>query len=98
MTEIDNPMLNQNLVETNEVKQINVPELRVAVVGNVDCDLLARGDKEEIKKEVLNLIKRVSSTGGHILSSANTISSSIKPDNFMEMLNICKDYGVYPIN
>lgn len=71
---------------------------KIAVVGNVDCDLLARGDKEEIKKEVLNLIKRVSSTGGHILSSANTISSSTKPDNFMEMLNICKDYGVYPIN
>lgn len=30
---------------------------KIAVVGNVDCDLLARGDKEEIKKEVLNLIK-----------------------------------------
>jgi len=70
---------------------------RIAVIGNVDCDLLGRGQPEDIRREVKLLLKRVSRDGGHILSSGNSIPSSTRPENFMAMVNACRELGRYPI-
>jgi len=67
----------------------------VGVVGNVDVDLLSIGTTEQIKEATLSLLKNVSPLGGHIISSGNTISSSVKGENFMTMINTVKEYGYY---
>lgn len=71
---------------------------KVGVVGNVDVDLLSRGSVKEVVEVTKNLLKRVSIHGRHIISSGNSISSSVKAENFLAMINTVKIYGKYPID
>lgn len=71
---------------------------KVAVMGNIEIDLLSRGSGEDVIKAIKACIAKASPGGGHILSSANTISSSVKPENFMAMVKTVKEWGHYPIN
>ena len=64
---------------------------KIGVMGNVDVDLLSRGTVEQVKAATRELIARVSPLGGHILSSGNTISSSVRGDNFMAMLEAARE-------
>ena len=71
---------------------------KIAVIGNVGCDLLGRGTPEDIRREVKKLLRSVSPGGGHILSSGNSIASSTQPENLLAMIQTCKEYGMYPIS
>lgn len=71
---------------------------RITVMGNVDVDLLSRGSEEDVVRETMRLLGTVSAVGPHILSSGNTISSSVSPRNYQAMVRTAKQYGVYPIN
>jgi uroporphyrinogen decarboxylase len=68
---------------------------QLTVVGNVDVDLLARGSREDIHRTTLDLIRNVSPGGRHILSSGNSISASVKPENLREMIDTARAYGRY---
>ncbi len=67
------------------------------LVGNIDVDLLSRGTEEQVRRATSDCLARVSSTGRHILSSANSISSSVDPKNFLAMIDTVKTCGKYPI-
>lgn len=69
----------------------------MGVVGNLDVDLLSTANVDQIKEVTKELIRRVSPLGKHILSSGNTISSSVKGENFMAMLEMAREFGTYPI-
>ena len=71
---------------------------RIAVMGNVSVDLLSRGARDEVVRETKRLLATVSSRGPHILSSGNTISSSVDPANFLAMVETVKEFGEYPID
>ena len=81
-----------DLVKVREYSQGNV-----GVLGNIDVDLLSRGTVGDVKTATRELLARVSPSGGHILSSGNSISSSVKGENFMAMLETAKTQGHYPI-
>lgn len=66
---------------------------RFAVMGNVDVDLLSRGSVEDVRAATRELLSRMSPLGGHILSSGNTIASSVRPENFLAMLETARQYG-----
>jgi uroporphyrinogen decarboxylase len=70
---------------------------RVCVVGNVDVDLLCRGTVEQVRRATRELIAAVSPGGGHILSSGNSITSAVRPENFRAMLETARLVGRYPI-
>ena len=71
---------------------------RVCLVGNIDCGrLLSAGSVEEVESAVKDCILKASPGGGHILSSSNSIHSSVKPENFAAMIEAAKRYGKYPI-
>jgi uroporphyrinogen decarboxylase len=70
---------------------------KVAVMGSVEVDILVRGTKEEVIKETRENIKKYSPGGRHILSSSNTISSGIKPENLQAMIQTAREVGKYPI-
>jgi uroporphyrinogen decarboxylase len=70
---------------------------RVCVVGNVDVDLLCRGSVGEVEQATRRLIETVSAGGGHILSSGNSITSAVKPENFRTMVETAHRCGRYPI-
>ena len=70
----------------------------LCVIGNVSVDHLCRFSPEEIIEETKNLLFKVSDKGGHILSSSNSITSTVKPQNFLVMMETVEKYGKYPIN
>ncbi len=71
---------------------------RVALKGNVNCaTTLVTGTVEDVVRETLDVIRAGAEGGGFILSSSNSIHSSVNPANYLAMLNTIKAYGRYPI-
>jgi uroporphyrinogen decarboxylase len=70
---------------------------RVGVVGNVDVDLLSRGECDEVVEATKEQLRRVSTLGGHFLGSGNSISSSVRGDNYLAMVQTVQRFGRYPI-
>jgi len=68
---------------------------KLCVVGNVDVDLLCRGCVEEVRQATRELIERVSPGGRHILSSGNSITAAVRPENFRAMVETAREIGRY---
>lgn len=66
---------------------------RVGVVGNVDVDLLSRGSVAQVVAATREQLARVSPLGGHLLGSGNSISSSVRGENFMAMVRTVQEEG-----
>jgi len=68
---------------------------KLAVMGNVDVDLLCRGTVDDVVAATKHLLNTASVGGGHIMSSGNSIISAVKPENYLAMVETTKRYGVY---
>ena len=71
---------------------------RITLMGNISVDLLSRGTVDEVIAATKRLLREVSARGPHIMSSGNTISSSVKPENFLAMIHTTMEFGLYPID
>jgi uroporphyrinogen decarboxylase len=72
---------------------------RVCLIGNIDCgELLSRGTPEQVTRTVRDTIRQAAPGGGYIMSSSNTIHSSVKPENYRAMIDATHQYGTYPIS
>ena len=70
----------------------------VALKGNVNCaTTLVNGTAEEVVRETLDVIRAAAEGGGLIVSSSNSIHSTVAPQNYLAMLSTIKAYGRYPI-
>jgi uroporphyrinogen-III decarboxylase len=67
-------------------------------MGNMSVDLLSRGTVSDIVRETKRILATVSATGPHIMSSANTITRSVKPENYLAMVRTTQEFGRYPID
>ena len=71
---------------------------QVCLVGNIDCgDLLSHGTPEQVEAAVKQCIADAGPGGGFILSSSNSIHSSVKPENFVAMVRATHKWGGYPL-
>jgi uroporphyrinogen decarboxylase len=71
---------------------------RIALKGNVDCaHTLTFGTERQVVDETREVIRKAAEGGGLILSSSNSIHSSVKPGNYLAMWNAIRMYGQYPI-
>lgn len=71
---------------------------RVCLVGNIDCGaLLSSGSTQDVREAVKKCIEAAGPGGGFILSSSNSIHSSVKPDNLVAMIEAGREYGKYPL-
>ena len=70
---------------------------KIAVMGNMSVDLLSRGTVAEVVAATKRLLRTVSAKGPHIMSSGNTIASCVSPENYVAMVRITQEFGVYPI-
>ena len=69
---------------------------RVCIVGNVDCgDLLCNGSTDDVRDAVRDCIDAAAPGGGYMLSSSNSIHSSVRPENLQAMVQACHDLGRY---
>ena len=65
---------------------------RVALVGNIDCGyVLSQAPVEEVRRVTRETIRRAAPGGGFCLSSSNSIHSSVKPENFMAMIETWRE-------
>ncbi len=71
---------------------------RIALKGNVDCaGLMTFGTPEEVTQATWETLRLGAPGGGFILSSSNSIHSSVKPENYWAMLVTLREYGQYPL-
>lgn len=69
---------------------------RVCLVGNIDCgELLSHGSPTQVEEAVRKAIEDAAPGGGFILSSSNSIHSSVDPKNFLAMIEAGRRYGRY---
>ncbi len=69
---------------------------RIALKGNVDCaELMTFGTPEEVVEATKVALEQGMPGGGYILSSSNSIHSSVKPENYAAMLETLHEYGRY---
>lgn len=71
---------------------------RLALIGNVELDMLARGSEEQVRSEVRRLLRDVAPGGGYCLGSSNTIAYYVNPRNYRAMLDETVRHGTYPIS
>jgi len=70
---------------------------KIALVGNIDCgELLCFGTPEQVRQTVKWTIEVAGDHGGFILSSSNSIHSSVKPENYLAMVEAGREFGRYP--
>jgi len=60
---------------------------RIAVIGGVDMDILARGTEAQVRMRTCQILKACASSGSYILGSGNSIANYIPPRNFLAMLD-----------
>jgi uroporphyrinogen decarboxylase len=71
---------------------------RIALKGNVNCaQTLTFGTERQVVDETLAVIRAAAPGGGLIVSSSNSIHSSVKPGNYLAMWNAIRTYGRYPL-
>ena len=58
----------------------------IAVLGGIDVNFLATGEKEEIKKRCENMLELTLNTGGYALGSGNSIPSYVPADHYFAMI------------
>lgn len=69
---------------------------RICIKGNVDCSAtLSFKSVPETIEETKNCLDIGMPGGGYILSSSNSILSSVKPENYHAMLKTLKQFGQY---
>jgi uroporphyrinogen decarboxylase len=69
---------------------------RVALKGNVDCaQLLSFGTPDQVRAATREALEKGMPGGGFILSSSNSIHSSVLPENYAAMLETWQEHGVY---
>lgn len=70
---------------------------RIALIGNIDCGyLLSQAPVDEVRKVTRETMQIAMPGGGYCLSSSNSIHSSVKPENFMAMIETWRECRAYP--
>jgi uroporphyrinogen decarboxylase len=70
---------------------------RIALIGNIDCGhLLCQAAPEEVRRVTRETMQVAAPGGGYCLSSSNSIHSSVKPENFMAMIETWRECREYP--
>jgi len=65
----------------------------------VDCShLMTPGTPEEVAAATREALRKGAPGGGYILSSSNSIHSTVKPENYTAMLSTLRRYGRYPVS
>ena len=87
-----------------EPKAMDIRELKrtyggkLALIGNVDLNVLGLGTPEETRQLVRELIRDIAPGGGFALSSSNSVTRYVKIENYRAMLRAASDFGQYPIS
>jgi len=70
---------------------------RWAFNGNIDVRVLATGDREAVRREVLTKLNAAKG-GGFILQSDHSVPDNVAPDTYDYVVRLGREYGTYPLD
>lgn len=70
---------------------------KLAFCGNIDVRVLADGDKEKIKTEVLRKLNAAKG-GGYMIQSDHSVPSNVSAAAYDYMMEIIRSHGDYPLS
>ena len=59
---------------------------------------MVNGTKEKVELEVLECLRDAAPGGGYIMAPDHSYHSAVPFENIWHALNVCKNYGSYPID
>jgi uroporphyrinogen decarboxylase len=72
-------------------------EGKLALIGNVNCSLLATGPVKEIEKEVRRVVEGCKDRAGFVLSGCNAIFNGIPAEHYNVMVETRRSYEKIPL-
>lgn len=66
-----------------------------AVLGGIDVDFLCRATEEEVRRHVRAVLDACMPGGGYALGTGNSVANYIPVRNFLAMIDVGREYGVY---
>jgi hypothetical protein len=66
---------------------------RVALVGNIFMSDLVHRTPEEIDRQVRDRLETIGAGGGYLISSSNSLTDDMKPENVLAMRDAIRKYG-----
>ena len=96
--------LGMNAIHPVEPGAMDIYELKLkygnelCLIGNVDVDILTRGKPSDVVKECRRLVDFMEDKGAYIISSSNSLSAYVKPDNLKAMADFLAYYNVKKID
>ena len=70
---------------------------RVCIIGNIDCgELLSNGTPDQVEAAVRQAIADAAADGGYMISTSNSVHSSVKPQNYVALVQAAHRWGQYP--
>lgn len=65
---------------------------RVAILGGVDMDILARAELDECRAAIDDVLTKCAPGGGYCLGTGNTVANYVKPENYLAILEAGRDW------
>lgn len=95
--------LGVNALHPIEPKAMGINEVkarygdRLALIGNIDTNLLTLGTPEQVREQVRQRIRDLAPGGGYAVGANPGISYYVRPENYDAMRQAVFDFGKYPI-
>lgn len=95
--------LGVNALHPIEPKSMDIVEVkrrgqgRLAVLGHIEVDTLARGTPEDVENLVKDAVRRAAPGGGYAVGSSNSLPEYCRWENYLTMLRAADRWGRYPI-
>jgi uroporphyrinogen decarboxylase len=95
--------LGVNAIHPIESKAMDINEVKarygskLALIGNIDMDLLALGTPEQMREQVRQRIRDVAPGGGYAVGANPGIAYYVRPENYEVMRQAAFEFGRYPI-
>ena len=83
-----------DVMDINAVKQQYGD--RVAIVGNIFMSDLVHKEPADIEMQVKQRMEQIGAGGGYIISSSNSLTDDMKPENVIAMRDAIRKYGRRP--
>jgi uroporphyrinogen decarboxylase len=68
---------------------------RIALLGGVDVDILARGSPDHVRAATRRILEACMPGGGYALGSGNSVANYVPLPNFLAMLDEGRQVGRY---
>lgn len=70
---------------------------RIGFCGNSNMQLWEKGDRDELRREVLRKLNAAKG-GGYIFQSDHSVSSGVSGKTYDYIMNLVREYGQYPLD